>query len=148
MHIVVFIFLFYFLSSLFTYTLIARGEQKRMMYINAIIAIFNLIGNLIFIPYFSFIGSAWVTLGTQILLLGVTWWYVRENIETREILRFSLPVLVLSIFSVICAWYGVNLTHLTNTTFVETFIRLAIAGVIFGSIFFSAIFVFVKKFLN
>jgi O-antigen/teichoic acid export membrane protein len=79
MRIVVWIFLVYFVSSLYTYALIARGEQKRMMYINAVVAILNIIGNIIFIPLFSFIGSAWVTLVTQIFLLILTWWFVREK---------------------------------------------------------------------
>lgn len=79
MRIVVWIFLVYFVSSLYTYALIARGEQKRMMYINAVVAVLNIIGNLIFIPMYSFIGSAWVTLATQILFLILTWSFVRER---------------------------------------------------------------------
>lgn len=79
MRIVVWIFLVYFVSSLFTYSLIAHGEQKNMMYINAIIAFLNIIGNIIVIPMFSFIGSAWVTLGTQVLLLILTWWFVKKR---------------------------------------------------------------------
>lgn len=79
MRIVVWIFLVYFVSSLYTYALIARGQQKRMMYINAVVAVGNIIGNLIFIPMYSFIGSAWVTLATQIFLLVLTWWFVRER---------------------------------------------------------------------
>jgi O-antigen/teichoic acid export membrane protein len=76
------IFLVYFVSSLYTYILIARGEQWKMMYINAFVAIVNIIGNIIFIPLYSFIGSAWVTLVTQILLLMITYIVVRN---TRKI---------------------------------------------------------------
>ena len=72
LRIVAWIFLVYFISSLYTYILIARGEQRKMMYINAVIALINIIGNIIFIPLYSFIGSAWVTLITQVLLLVVT----------------------------------------------------------------------------
>ncbi len=43
MRIVAFVFFFYFLSSLFTYLLIASGEQKRLLKINAGIAVFNLV---------------------------------------------------------------------------------------------------------
>lgn len=84
MRIVVWIFLVYFVSSLYTYALIARGEQKRMMYINAVVAILNIIGNLICIPMYSFIGSAWVTLGTQVLLLILTWWVVKGKSGSQE----------------------------------------------------------------
>ena len=50
-----------------------------MMYINAGIAILNIVGNIIFIPMYSFVGSAWVTLVTQILLLILTYIAVRRK---------------------------------------------------------------------
>jgi O-antigen/teichoic acid export membrane protein len=79
LRIVGWIFLVYFVSSLYTYILIAHGKQKIMMYINAGIAILNIIGNIIFIPMYSFIGSAWVTLVTQILLLILTYIAVQRK---------------------------------------------------------------------
>jgi O-antigen/teichoic acid export membrane protein len=79
MRIVGWIFLVYFVSSLYTYILIARGQQKVMMYINAGIAILNIVGNIIFIPLYSFVGSAWVTLVTQILLLILTYIAVQRK---------------------------------------------------------------------
>jgi O-antigen/teichoic acid export membrane protein len=79
LRIVGWIFLVYFVSSLYTYILIARGKQKRMMYINAGIAILNIVGNIIFIPIYSFVGSAWVTLSTQILLLILTYIAVQRK---------------------------------------------------------------------
>lgn len=85
LEIVSFIFLFYFLSSLFTFTLIARNEQRKMLTINALIALVNIIGNLIFIPHFSFIGSAWVTLFSQALLMIITGYTIRKEIHLRQI---------------------------------------------------------------
>jgi O-antigen/teichoic acid export membrane protein len=79
MRIVGWIFLVYFVSSLYTYILIAQGRQKIMMYINASIAILNIVGNIIFIPIYSFIGSAWVTLATQVLLLILTYIAVQRK---------------------------------------------------------------------
>jgi O-antigen/teichoic acid export membrane protein len=73
------IFLVYFISSLYTYILIARWEQKKMMYINAFIAVLNIIWNIIFIPMYSFIGSAWVTLVTQVFLLVLTYIVVKKR---------------------------------------------------------------------
>ncbi len=66
LQIVVWIFFLYFLSSLFTYTLIARSEQRKMLLINTAIALLNIVGNIIIIPYYSFIGSAYVTLLSQV----------------------------------------------------------------------------------
>lgn len=100
MRIVIWIFLFYFVSSLSSYILIAKGEQSRMMWINGIIALINIIGNLIVIPYYSFIGSAWVTLGTQILLMSITWWYVRDSIEIRKSLIYVSSMSLLAGFAI------------------------------------------------
>jgi O-antigen/teichoic acid export membrane protein len=100
MRIVIWIFLFYFVSSLSSYILIAKGEQSRMMWINGIIALINIIGNLIVIPYYSFIGSAWVTLGTQILLMSITWWYVRDSIEIRKSLIYVSSMSILEGFAI------------------------------------------------
>jgi len=81
MQVVAFIFLFYFLSSFFAYVMIARGEQKKMIYVNIWVALANIIGNLLFIPMYSFIGSAYVTLITQGILVLLTYWYVRKDIK-------------------------------------------------------------------
>ncbi len=90
MRIVTWIFLVYFISSLSTYILIAKGAQKRMMYINAFIAVFNTIGNIIVIPRYSFIGSAYITLFSQILLLFLTTYQVRDTLDLRKICPYSL----------------------------------------------------------
>jgi O-antigen/teichoic acid export membrane protein len=79
MRIVAWIFLVYSLSSLSTYMLIAQGRQQKMLAINACIAVVNLVGNMIVIPQYSFIGSAWMTLASQILLLILTVYYVRRR---------------------------------------------------------------------
>ena len=79
MRIVAWIFLVYSLSSLSTYMLIAQGRQQKMLMINAGIAIVNLVGNLLVIPHYSFIGSAWVTLASQVLLFILTLYHVRKG---------------------------------------------------------------------
>jgi O-antigen/teichoic acid export membrane protein len=78
MRIVAWILLIYSLSSLSTYILIARGQERKMLTINAGIAIANLVGNLLIIPHYSFIGSAWVTLASQVLLLILTSYHARR----------------------------------------------------------------------
>lgn len=84
MRIVAWVFFVYTISALFTYILIARNEQKKMLYINAVVAVFNIIGNIIVIPYYSFIGSAYVTLTSQILLFLLVVYTSREHfMKTR-----------------------------------------------------------------
>ena len=128
MKIVIWIFLFYFVSSLSSYILIAKGEQSRMMWINGTVALINIIWNLIVIPYYSFIWSAWVTLVTQVLLMLITWWYVRSSIEIKKWLLYITTMSLLSGFSI---W----ISHTMAMDFESTFMRLFIAGILFSSIY-------------
>ena len=96
MRVVSFVFFFFFLSSLFTYLLIAAGEQKRLLKINAFIAAANLLGNLAVIPHFSFVGSACVTLASQILLLFMTAHAAKSVTENRFFLATTASILGLS----------------------------------------------------
>lgn len=84
LRIVGWIFFVYFISSLYTYILIARGAERKMLTINAIVAIINIVGNIIFIPLYSFIGSAWVTLASQVLLLILTYTAVHSLTRTEK----------------------------------------------------------------
>lgn len=88
-NVVMLVFLFYFLSSLFTYLLIAAGEQSKLLKINAYLTIINIIGNIVLIPYFSFFGSACMTLVCQILLLFWTYRASRHLVVFRFDFIFS-----------------------------------------------------------
>ncbi len=84
MRVVAWVFFVYTVSALFTYILIAQNKQRKMLTINAVVAVFNIIGNIIIIPYYSFIGSAYVTLASQILLFLLVVYATRENfVKTR-----------------------------------------------------------------
>jgi len=84
MRIVAWVFFVYTISALFTYILIAQNEQRKMLSINAAVAVFNIIGNIIIIPYYSFIGSAYVTLASQIFLFILVVYATRKNfMKTR-----------------------------------------------------------------
>ena len=82
--IVSWIFLVYFVSSLATYILIAQKAEKKMLIINAVIALINIIGNIILIPHYSFIGAAWATLASQVLLLALVSYAVRDTLWKRS----------------------------------------------------------------
>jgi O-antigen/teichoic acid export membrane protein len=87
LRIVAWIFVFYFLSSLSTFILIAKQEQKKILYINAIVALVNTVGNILIIPFFSFIGSAYVTLFSQILLFSICYRVIGKNILEKKVFR-------------------------------------------------------------
>ena len=112
MRIVAWIFLFYFISSLSNYTLIAHGEQRKILIVNAVVAAVNIVGNIIFIPYFSFIGSAWVTLATQLLLVIITWYLVRRSYDNRHQILQSVFFIGMALASGWLARTGVALVEL------------------------------------
>ena len=102
---------------------------------NAIVAILNIIGNVIFIPEFSFIGSAWVTLITQILLMSITWWYIRDTIHVRRSLRFVLSMGMISIIGIWLSTYFVNSFLQSDMSLLGSTITVIIAGIIFSIVY-------------
>lgn len=133
MQIVVFIFLFYFLSSLFTYLLIAHDEQKKLLRINFIITVANLVGNAVLIPYYSFIGSAWVTLVCQVLLLVQTYRSTRHLVHFNFLPGFTLSTLLFATIAGIANWYLLSILH------TGVFLSLLICTTIFSIIYLGGI---------
>lgn len=94
--IVLFVMLFYFISSIYNYLLIATDNQKKLLKINIFITFFNIIGNVIIIPYFSFVWAWIITVISQLLLLILT------SREFNKIYNVSLPFLY--IVKVLLTW--------------------------------------------
>jgi O-antigen/teichoic acid export membrane protein len=82
--IVVWILPLYFLSSVATFTLIAMEAQGELLRVNAFIAVINILGNITIIPVYGFIGSAWVTLISQGLLLIGSWFLVMRQLTSQK----------------------------------------------------------------
>ena len=80
------VIVFNFLSLVFIYSLIASENQSKLLKINIIVTIFNIIWNIILIPKYSFIWAWVITLMSQILLTIMGYWY------TRKLIKFHLPI--------------------------------------------------------
>ena len=78
--ILMFAMLFSFVNSLFGFTLVALNKQVHLLYINIVAVIQNLIGNLIFIPHWGFRGAAWVSVGSELIILAYTYWKVHSTL--------------------------------------------------------------------
>lgn len=128
----------YFIASLSNYILIAYGEQKKILIINAIIAVINIIGNIIFIPHFSFMGAAWVTLITQILLVIISWWIVRASYDNRENIRRGIWIIVSAgIAGYISITFVNGFIPLHSVHLSEVLLRGGLGGIMYACIFFS-----------
>ena len=77
--------LFNFISLVFIYALIATKNQSKLLKINIVVTIVNIIWNIILIPYLSFIWAGIVTLLSQILLMILGYYY------TNKIIDFKIP---------------------------------------------------------
>lgn len=77
--------LFNFISLVFIYALIATKNQSKLLKINIIVTLVNIIWNIILIPYLSFIWAGIVTLLSQILLMILGYYY------TNKIIDFQIP---------------------------------------------------------
>lgn len=132
--ITVFVFLFCFISSIFTYILIANNEQSRLLKLNIYLTIINIVLNLILIPKYSFIGSSVATLISEIVMLTNTY------IASRHIYKFDFkPFFTIFILLLASIWwiitffvrwflYSYNLSYITV---------LILCSGIFGLIYFG-----------
>lgn len=138
-NIVVFVFLFCFISSIFTYILIANNEQGRLLKLNFYLTIFNIVWNLILIPHYSFIWSSIATLLSEIVMLTNTY------IASRHIFKFSfMPIYTLKILSLWILASGLNY-YLWSFFHFWVFISLLISVFIFGIIYFPGSYLAFKK---
>ncbi|MDO8511838.1 MAG: flippase [bacterium] len=60
-----------FFGNLFGSTIVAIGKQKQLVYLYGFLVVVNIVLNSIFIPHYSFMGAAWVTLVTEILSTAI-----------------------------------------------------------------------------
>lgn len=129
LRIVSWIFIAYFISSLANYILIAKNEQKKIIYLNASVALFNAIGNYILIPIYSFMGSAVITLISQILLVICSLYLVRRELRFRDIVY---PILSFVSIGGVCIVFSKLLWDiLIAMTSHSVFIELMIYGLLF-----------------
>ncbi|TSC72305.1 MAG: polysaccharide biosynthesis protein [Parcubacteria group bacterium Gr01-1014_38] len=70
-----------FFGNLYGNSAIALGAQRSLLRAAMILALFNILVNLVIIPRYSFFGAAWTTLGTELLsaltAFGIVWRRVR-----------------------------------------------------------------------
>lgn len=147
--IVAWIFLTYFIASLANYILIAAGFQKKIIYTNLIVAIINLIWNLIVIPHFSFMGSAIVTIFSQLILVAMSFYFSRAYLDFKNIFIKFVFFIATSAFSGFMAKIlGNAILNIVHTD--SLFVSLTIFGVIFSIFYLGFWFLFrklSKKFL-
>lgn len=104
LQIILFAFVFVSLNIIFNFTLIALGKQAKLVWINGICAIFNIIMNLLVIPILGFRGAALTTVACEALVFILVYITVKRNLAFKlQLLRpikiiFSALLMGLAVF--------------------------------------------------
>ncbi len=97
--ILVFALLFQFFNILFAFILIAVNKQSRLLYINAVGVIFNIITNLIFIPIYGFMGAAVTSVVSEFIIMIATFFaarkYVDFSLSGKSLIKITFSALVM-----------------------------------------------------
>jgi len=70
-----------FFGHFFNVILIVGNLQKKLMYVLGVVAILNITANFLLIPRFSYLASAYVSVGTEFLVVALTFFLVSRNIK-------------------------------------------------------------------
>ena len=68
-----------FFSTLCSFTMVAFNQQKRVLWVNAGGALFNLFTNLYFIPLYGFMGAAMTSIASEILILILAMYFLLKT---------------------------------------------------------------------
>ena len=137
--VVLWVLIFYFISLIFTYTLIASHNQSRLLKINLIVAVFNIIWNIIMIPKFSFVWAWIVTVLSQLLLM------ILGYIYTRNIVKFYFDwVFIMRIISLWIITYILGIFLLLNLS-IGLYLDVLLYGGLLFSLYTCILLTFYKK---
>ncbi|MCZ3367480.1 MULTISPECIES: flippase [Methanobacterium] len=97
-----------YLTYLFRILLISVNKQKLLLIILSICMIFNITTNVIFIPYFSYLGSSLATVLTEFLSLVLSVYFISKNICKIEVKTIAIKPVIASFFVFLVANYFKN----------------------------------------
>lgn len=102
LQIVLFSFVLIALNVIFNFTLIAIGKQAHLVWINGICATFNIIANLIVIPWIGFRGAAMATVASEVLVFILVFTTVKRflpfKIKIWRASRIGFSALIMGVF--------------------------------------------------
>jgi len=94
-----------FLNSVMIYTMIAAGEQRRLMFPYILAVAFNVIANLLIIPSYTYMGAAVITVLTELWVLVASAYLVRRFLRFTPAWGVFGKAVVASLVMGIVVWY-------------------------------------------
>ncbi len=70
-----------FFSNFSNSILIVGNKQKKLMVIMFLAAVFNVVANLIFIPRYSYMAAAWISVLTELFVTGATFYVIIKDLK-------------------------------------------------------------------
>jgi O-antigen/teichoic acid export membrane protein len=93
---------FSFLTTLFSFTLIASGHQAKLLKINLYGVLFNIITNLIFIPQYGFVAAGITTILSEVIIITLTYRAAKKQVnfsfELQTFAKITFAGLVMGAF--------------------------------------------------
>lgn len=125
LQVLIFALFFQFLNVLFAFILIAIDQQTKLLYINAIGAISNVILNLLVIPKYGFIGAAATSVFSEFYILAATFYVAKKY------LNFSLSFINLGKIMLSATVMGLAVYFLREPTYglMQNWNVLLLAGI-------------------
>lgn len=122
---------FAFMSTVFTFALIALGQQSKLLYVSLAGALLNVVANFYFIPKFGFRGAAFTSILSELIILVCSTWMLRRYFEVHIRFHTALKivaaagVMALSVKGLWAPFYGLMENF-------ALFALIPIGGVIYG----------------
>ncbi len=69
------------MNSLTNYVLIALDRQRYVVFVSGVRVVFAVAANVILVPAFSYVASAWIIIGGELLLYGLFAWGLRRELK-------------------------------------------------------------------
>jgi len=115
LRILVFALAFIFFGHFFNTILIVGNAQKKLMYVLAIVAVFNVILNLFLIPRFSYFAAASVSVFTEMLVVAFTMYLTIKIVKYFPKMEKLFGIFVSGIFMAVFLFFFGNSNFLISS---------------------------------
>lgn len=101
-------FVFICLGYLTGNLLLVTGLQRRLVLVSVLALIANVVINLLLIPRYGFMGAAWATLFTEVVVIGVSAWFLARAMQVRRPSLGRLPRITFAAAMLLALLAGVS----------------------------------------
>jgi O-antigen/teichoic acid export membrane protein len=94
------------MNSVTNYVLISLGLERKQPRAFTVAVLFNIIANLIFIPRYSYVAAGVTTILSEVVLLGLFDYYLRQRMPGLNWLQMAWRPVVVTAVMLVAMWLG------------------------------------------